>query len=35
VQFLVMLIAAIYVLLNLAADLATVVVTPKLRTAGR
>ena len=35
VQFLVMLIATLYVLLNLAADLATVLVTPKLRTAGR
>jgi peptide/nickel transport system permease protein len=32
VQFIVMLIAALYVLLNLAADLATIVVTPKLRT---
>jgi peptide/nickel transport system permease protein len=32
VQFVVMLIATLYVLLNLAADLATIVVTPKLRT---
>jgi peptide/nickel transport system permease protein len=32
VQFVVMLIAAVYVLLNLAADLATILVTPKLRT---
>ena len=32
VQFIVMLIASVYVLLNLAADLATIVVTPKLRT---
>jgi peptide/nickel transport system permease protein len=32
VQFIVMLIAAVYVLLNLAADLATIVDTPKLRT---
>jgi peptide/nickel transport system permease protein len=32
VQFVVMLIAALYVLLNLAADLATILVTPKLRT---
>jgi peptide/nickel transport system permease protein len=32
VQFIVMLIAALYVLLNLAADLATILVTPKLRT---
>jgi peptide/nickel transport system permease protein len=32
VQFIVMLIAAVYVLLNLAADLATILVTPKLRT---
>jgi peptide/nickel transport system permease protein len=32
VQFVVMLIAALYVLLNLVADLATILVTPKLRT---
>ena len=32
VQFVVMLIATLYVLLNLAADLATILVTPKLRT---
>jgi peptide/nickel transport system permease protein len=35
VQTVVMLAAGIYVLLNLAADLATILVTPRLRTAGR
>jgi peptide/nickel transport system permease protein len=32
VQALAMLIAAVYVILNLLADLATILVTPKLRT---
>jgi len=35
VQTVTMLAAAIYVFLNLAADLATIMVTPRLRTAGR
>jgi peptide/nickel transport system permease protein len=35
VEFIVMLIAGLYVVLNLIADLATTLVTPKLRTAGR
>jgi peptide/nickel transport system permease protein len=35
VQTLVMLAAAVYVLMNLAADIATILVTPKLRTAAR
>ena len=35
VQTVTMLAAAIYVFLNLAADLATILVTPRLRTAGR
>jgi peptide/nickel transport system permease protein len=35
VQFLTMLIAAIYVLLNLAADIATILITPRLRTSLR
>jgi peptide/nickel transport system permease protein len=35
VQSVTMLAAAIYVALNLAADLATILVTPRLRTAGR
>jgi peptide/nickel transport system permease protein len=35
VQTVTMLAAAIYVFLNLAADLATIVITPRLRTAGR
>ncbi len=35
VQALVLIIAAVYVVLNVAADLATILVTPRLRTAGR
>jgi peptide/nickel transport system permease protein len=35
VQALSLIIAAVYVVLNLAADLTTIVVTPRLRTAGR
>jgi peptide/nickel transport system permease protein len=35
VQTVVMLAAAVYVLMNLIADLATILVTPKLRTAAR
>jgi peptide/nickel transport system permease protein len=35
VQAVTMLAAAIYVALNLLADIATILVTPKLRTAGR
>jgi peptide/nickel transport system permease protein len=35
VQFLTMLIAAIYILLNLAADIATILITPRLRTSLR
>jgi peptide/nickel transport system permease protein len=35
VQTVVMLAAAVYVLMNLVADLATILVTPKLRTAAR
>jgi len=35
VQSVTMLAAGIYVFLNLAADLATIMVTPRLRTAGR
>ena len=35
VQAVTMLAAAVYVFLNLAADLATIMVTPRLRTAGR
>ena len=35
VQSVTMLAAAVYVFLNLAADLATILVTPRLRTAGR
>jgi peptide/nickel transport system permease protein len=35
VQTVVMLAAGVYVLLNLLADLATILVTPKLRTASR
>jgi len=35
VQAVTMLAAAVYVFLNLAADLATIAVTPRLRTAGR
>jgi peptide/nickel transport system permease protein len=35
VQTLVMLAAGVYVLMNLAADIATILVTPKLRTAAR
>ena len=35
VQTVTMLAAAVYVILNLAADLATILVTPRLRTAGR
>jgi peptide/nickel transport system permease protein len=35
VQALVMIIAAVYVVLNVAADLITILVTPRLRTAGR
>ena len=35
VQALVMIIGAVYVIVNLVADLLTIVVTPRLRTAGR
>ena len=35
VQSVTMLAAGVYVFLNLAADLATILVTPRLRTAGR
>jgi peptide/nickel transport system permease protein len=35
VQAITMLAAAVYVFLNLAADIATIMVTPRLRTAGR
>ena len=35
VQTVTMLAAGVYVFLNLAADLATIMVTPRLRTAGR
>jgi peptide/nickel transport system permease protein len=35
VQTVVMLAAAVYVLMNLVADIATILVTPKLRTATR
>jgi peptide/nickel transport system permease protein len=35
VQALVIIIAAVYVVVNLVADLLTIVVTPRLRTAGR
>jgi peptide/nickel transport system permease protein len=35
VQTVTMLAAAVYVFLNLAADIATILVTPRLRTAGR
>jgi len=35
VQALTIIIAAVYVILNLLADLATILVTPRLRTAGR
>jgi peptide/nickel transport system permease protein len=35
VQTVTMLAAGVYVFLNLAADLATILVTPRLRTAGR